>query len=237
MVAVYGNDSNRQFRPKRRREEIGLSGDDLDSGGQKVPRKYKMIKRICRKEQADGLSVLIQDQIEIIDKTDWIDKNNIFKSIDIVATIINNLDSENINILYDAWKIKTQKILQDNFNLLEIANGGYLDDPKVLIGFYIAIEKISEYLFNCKKKADLERNYISNNQYCLKIIELLYKESFMTHRKLADSLGVTINNLSNIMKRLKGCNLFDFIKHGREKIYRLTTDGEEFCKSHFKNND
>ena len=134
-------------------------------------------------------------------------------------------------------KIKTQKILQDNFNLLEIANGGYLNDPKVLIGFYIAIEKISEYLFDCKKKEDLVNNYISNNQYCLKIIELLHKESFMTHRKLADSLGVSINNLSNIMKRLNGCNLFDFIKHGREKIYRLTTDGEEFCKSHFKNND
>ena len=97
--------------------------------------------------------------------------------------------------------------------------------------------KISEYLFDCKKKEDLVNNYISNNQYCLKIIELLHKESFMTHRKLADSLGVSINNLSNIMKRLNGCNLFDFIKHGREKIYRLTTDGEEFCKSHFKNND
>lgn len=66
------------------------------------------------------------------------------------------------------------------------------------------------------------------------ILQILFEEGIILHKRLAELLEVSPSNLSNIIKRLleSDCSLIDVQQVGKYKYYMLTPMGSQYVRSH-----
>lgn len=100
-------------------------------------------------------------------------------------------------------------------------------------GYMFAYESIARNLFY-KESTDIEiEKTVKNNVRLWEIIKYLANNNHASHKKLADGLGVSPNNLTNFFNNadhFKKLNIIDIQRIGRNRIYSLTKRGLEFYK-------